>query len=241
MTRAAIARDLPTLGYIGNPIDPWGATDERVAYPACLDALRRVGRLRRPGDRPRLSRTARCPARCPSPRAWPGTSSAATASRPDVLPVYVSLTSGEPTPEILAMLDAAGGIPVLRGTTEALAAIAGRATWEARRAARAIEGPRRPGWPALAQDRTALGHDPAFRPSEMIEPGDAAERSKAGARVMPELESLGLLGAAGLPVVEARPVPDGADSPPGRRGHRLSGGPQARRDPASPTRARSAG
>ncbi len=110
----------------------------------------------------------------------------------------------------MALLDAAGGDPGPAGPTEAFAAIAGRATWEARRAARAIEGPRRPGWPALAQDRTALGHDPAFRPSEMIEPGDAAERSKAGARVMPELESLGLLGAAGLPVVEARPVPDGA-------------------------------
>ena len=31
--RAAILRDLPTMGYIGNPIDPWGAADAAVCLP----------------------------------------------------------------------------------------------------------------------------------------------------------------------------------------------------------------
>ena len=51
--RAAILRDLPTMGYIGNPIDPWGAADEANCYPVVM-RVRRVGRLRRPRHRPRL-------------------------------------------------------------------------------------------------------------------------------------------------------------------------------------------
>ena len=43
--RAAILRDLPTMGYIGNPIDPWGAADEAVCYPAVLGSVRGIGRL----------------------------------------------------------------------------------------------------------------------------------------------------------------------------------------------------
>ncbi len=41
---------------------------------------------------------------------------AATADRPAILPVYVSLTSGEPPPETKALLDETGdGAPLLRG------------------------------------------------------------------------------------------------------------------------------
>jgi acyl-CoA synthetase (NDP forming) len=194
--RAAIVRDLPTLGYVGNPIDPWGATDEHVAYPAVLEAFAASGGydvLAIVHDFPYRS--------LPSEVAVAeGVAQAlidATAGRPGVLPVYLSLTSGEPTPEIVAMLDTAGGIPCLRGTTEALAAIAGRTTWEARRAARLADGPRRPGWPELALDRTPLGHDP-------MAPGPQSTRST----ILPERESLELLAAAGLPVTEAHAVAD---------------------------------
>jgi acyl-CoA synthetase (NDP forming) len=179
-----------------------------VAYPAVLDAFAGSGAydvLAIVHDFPYRS----LPSEVPVAEGVAGDLAAATAGRPAVLPVYISLTSGEPTPEILTLLEAAGGIPVLRGTTEALAAIAGRATWEARYAARAIEGPRRPGWPALARDRTVFGHDPAFQPAEPLDPGDVAGRSNAGPRALPEFESLRLLGAAGLPVVDARPASDG--------------------------------
>ena len=32
--REALLTDLPTLGYIGNPLDPWGATDAPTGYGA---------------------------------------------------------------------------------------------------------------------------------------------------------------------------------------------------------------
>jgi acyl-CoA synthetase (NDP forming) len=211
--RAAIMSELPTLGYIGNPIDPWGAVDERVAYPAVIEAFAASGGydvVAIVHDFPYRS--------LPSEVAVAeGVTKAlidATADRPEVLPVYISLTSGEPTPEILAMLDAAGGIPCLRGTTEALAAIAGRTAWEAARIERLAHGPRRPAWPELARDRTPLGHDPAFEAHDPSrEPvgrfGSAPERA---ATILPELESLALLAAAGLSVVDVRAVadPDGA-------------------------------
>ena len=41
--RAAILRDLPTMGYIGNPIDPWGADDEAICYPAVLRGFAESG------------------------------------------------------------------------------------------------------------------------------------------------------------------------------------------------------
>ena len=98
------------------------------------------------------------------------------------------------------MLEAAGGVPVLRGTTEALAAIAGRTRWETDRETRLSAGPRRPEWPALGADRTPLGHDAGFVP-----PGAA---TPIASRVLPERESLELLAAAGLPVIAPRPAID---------------------------------
>ena len=41
--RDAILRDLPTMGYIGNPLDPWGAADAPIAYRACFEALAASG------------------------------------------------------------------------------------------------------------------------------------------------------------------------------------------------------
>ena len=198
--RAAILADLPTLGYIGNPIDPWGATDEHVAYPVVLEAFAGSGGydvLAIVHDFPYRS--------LPSEVAVAeGVAQAlidATAGRPAVLPVYLSLTSGEPTPEIVAMLDAAGGIPCLRGTAEALAAIAGRAAWEAARVVRLAAGPRRPAWPELAADRTPLGHDDAYD-------GTTVQPPELRTEALPERESLALLAAAGLSVIEARAVID---------------------------------
>ncbi len=196
--RQAILAELPTLGYIGNPIDPWGARDERIAYPVVLEAFAGSGGydvLAIVHDFPYRS----LPAEVAVAEGVTQALIDATSGRPDVLPVYLSLTSGEPTPEVVAMLDAAGGIPVLRGTTEALGALAGRTWWEAAHAARIAAGPRRPAWPGLAADRTPLGHDPAFVARD---PGPAGPG--IGIRVLPERESLELLAAAGLPVTERR-------------------------------------
>ncbi|MGH2465739.1 MAG: CoA-binding protein, partial [Candidatus Limnocylindrales bacterium] len=102
--REAILRDLPTLGYIGNPIDPWGATDEQVAYPAVLEAFADSGGydvLAIVHDFPYRS----LPSEVAVARGVTEALVAATADRPGVLPVYLSLTSGEPTPEILAVLE----------------------------------------------------------------------------------------------------------------------------------------
>ncbi|MGH2513219.1 MAG: acetate--CoA ligase family protein, partial [Candidatus Limnocylindrales bacterium] len=189
-----------TLGYVGNPIDPWGATDERLAYPLVLEAFAASGAydvLAIVHDFPYRSLASEVAVA----RGVAGALVEATSGRPGILPVYISLTSGEPTPEIVAQLDLAGGIPVLRGTTESLAAIAGRASWEAHRTLRLEMGPRRPGWPALAADRTPLGRDPTFQPDQ---PGGISAATRT--RVLPERESLALLGAAGLPVVAATPV-----------------------------------
>ena len=37
--RAAILEALPTMGYIGNPLDPWGAADPATAYGAAFEAM----------------------------------------------------------------------------------------------------------------------------------------------------------------------------------------------------------
>ncbi|HEY2888491.1 MAG TPA: acetate--CoA ligase family protein [Candidatus Limnocylindrales bacterium] len=198
--RSAILRDLPTLGYVGNPIDPWGATDEHVAYPAVLEAFAASGGydvLAIVHDFPYRS----LPSEVAVAEGVAEALVAATADRPGVLPIYLSLTSGEPTPEILAILERAGGVPCLRGTTEALAAIAGRTRWEAQHAERLDAGPRRATWPALAADRTPLGHDGSF-----VAPG--SESLSIQSRTLPERESLALLAAAGLAVVRSTAAVD---------------------------------
>ena len=122
---------------------------------------------------------------------------AATASVPAVLPVYISLTSGDSTPEIEAVLDEHGGIPALRGTVEASTAIARLAWWEARRARRLVDGPVRWAWPRLAVGRTAYGHD---------RPG--AQAAATAPRTLAERESLDLVRSAGIPVADTIPVVD---------------------------------
>ena len=192
--RAALLRDLPTLGYIGNPLDPWGSTDPATAYAAAFDAFAGTAAydvLALIHDFPYRS----LPSEVETALTVLEPLLAATADRPEILPVVVSLTSGEPTAEIVERARAAGGVPVLRGAVEAFTAIAAVGRWEARHERRADGDALRPGWPGLAADRTLYGHDT----TAIAPPGPATVESRLVA--VPELESLARLAAAGLPVV----------------------------------------
>jgi acyl-CoA synthetase (NDP forming) len=123
---------------------------------------------------------------------------AATRDRPSILPVYASLTSGEPPPETKAVLDDhGGGAPLLRGALESFRAIASVARWETWRERRAATGPWRAEWPALASSLVSYGADTPI----------AAPQGEAAA-ALSELESLDWLRDAGLNVVAAIAVPD---------------------------------
>ncbi len=92
------------------------------------------------------------------------------------------------------MLDAAGGVPLLRGAREASIAIARRAWWERRRAERLERGPARPTWPALAADRTPVGLDEVTNGTATATPRGRPPPCAARARhALPERESLELL------------------------------------------------
>jgi len=200
--RAAILRDLPTMGYVGNPIDPWGAADEAIAYPAVMRGFAESGAydvLAIVHDFPYRS----LPGEVDVARTVTRSLLDATRDRPEILPVYVSLTSGEPTPEVQDMLDDAGGVPLLRGARAAELAIVRRVWWERRRATRLAAGPARPSWPQLAAQRVRYGHDdPAPEPDAgpALAPG---QRPDPSLRVLSEADGLALLGAAGLSVVPA--------------------------------------
>jgi acyl-CoA synthetase (NDP forming) len=191
--RAALLRDLPTLGYIGNPLDPWGSTDAATAYQAAFDAFAATGAydvLALVHDFPYRSLVSEVETALTVLEPLLD----ATADRPELLPVIVSLTSGEPTAEIVERARAAGGVPVLRGAVEAFTAIAAVGRWEADQARRAAsDEPRRPEWSAFAADRTLYGHDPT------ASPGTFATEPQLVA--LPEFESLARLGAAGLPMI----------------------------------------
>lgn len=219
--RARLLADLPTLGYIGNPIDPWGATDPASAYGAAFGAFAASGAydvLALVHDFPYRS----LPSEVETALDVVAPLLAETADRPEILPVFVSLTSGEPTPEIVDVLRAAGGVPVLRGAVEAFGAIAAVARWEARQERRRERGPARPGWPALAADRTVLGHDPSV--PGLLEVEDPARPATESPRIraLPEAESLARLAAAGVPVLTPQRVAD-AESAVGAA--RAIGGP----------------
>ena len=203
--RSAILADLPTMGYIGNPIDPWGAADESVGYPVVLRAFAAADAydvLAIVHDFPYRS----LPGEVGVALSVAASLAEATRDHPEILPVYISLTSGEPTPEVQALLEGAGGIPILRGAREAERAIVGRAWWEARRADRLADGPVRPTWPALAADRTRFGHDARRLGRQRRSAGPTS------ADALSELDSLAFLRAAGIPVVEALSAADPADA-----------------------------
>jgi acetate---CoA ligase (ADP-forming) len=197
--RDQILERLPTMGYIGNPLDPWGAADPPTAYGAAYEAMAASGAydvLVLVHDFPYRS----MPAEVATANDVTFQLLAATRDRADLLPVYVSLTSGEPPAETKAVLDDHGdGAPLLRGAMEAFTAIASLARWEGRQARRRAGGPWRAGWPALAADRTSYGEEPTTAVT-----GSASETG----RVLAERESLELLRSAGLLVTAAIAVPD---------------------------------
>ncbi len=198
--RAAILERLPTMGYIGNPLDPWGAADPPTAYGAAYEAMAASGAydvLVLVHDFPYKS----MPAEVATANDVTFQLLAATRDRPQLLPVYVSLTSGEPPPETKAVLDEHGeGAPLLRGALEAFRAIASVARWEARRDRRRLAGPWRTAWPALADARTSYGSDAEADPP--------ARRSDPAGHPLSERESLDLLRSAGVPVTAAVAVRD---------------------------------
>jgi acyl-CoA synthetase (NDP forming) len=205
-----IMRDLPTMGYVGNPLDPWGAADPATGYGACFEAMAASGAydvLALVHDFPYRS----MPAEVATANDVTYPLLAATRERPEILPVYVSLTSGEHPPETKAVLDEhGGGAPLLRGALEAFSAIASVARWEQRHAARVdARGPWRARWSDLAADRTSLALDPSFSAVERSGAGPVAVAGTvAAATTLPERESLALLRAAGLAVTAAIAVPD---------------------------------
>ena len=218
-TGQRLATALPTLGYIGNPLDPWGAGEGRPTYRACFDAFVESGAY----DIVALVHDFPF-------RSQPGEVELAvdlatelvssTAAHPGVLPAFISLTSGDVTPEVEALLDEAGGVPALRGTVPAFAAIARLASWERRRADRLVRGPVRATWPRLAERVPSFGFDPAAREAlgrmgagtagpesgPTVAPDSPAWR----ARSLAERESLELLRAAGLPMNDSVAI-EGSD------------------------------
>jgi acyl-CoA synthetase (NDP forming) len=203
--RSAILDGLPTMGYVGNPLDPWGADDEERAYRVAFEALAASGDydvLAIVHDSPFRD----LPSEVQVARNVTTALIDATATRADLLPVYVSLTGGDVSEQVKATIDAAGGMPMLRGATEAMHAIARLARWEVRRAARLDDGPRRIAWPQLAATTPPWAHD------DGADPLAQAGRERAGRCVLAERESLAWLAAAGLPVTPFRAVPADADA-----------------------------
>ena len=195
--RAAILAGLPTMGYIGNPLDPWGADDERHAYRVAFEALAASGAydvLAVVHDSPFRD----LPSEVDVARTVSTALVEATRDRPGLLPVYISLTAGDVSEQVKATLEEAGGMPMLRGAAEALAAIPRLAWWEGERAARAVRGPRREAWPALAADHVPWGADATLDPLARAAAGESR------LRVLSERESLERLAAAGLPVTPWR-------------------------------------
>ena len=157
-TRARIAAALPTLAHIANPLDPWGAGEGAPTYRATFEALADSGAydvLALVHDFPYRSQ----PGEVALAVELGAELLAATADRPEILPVFVSLTSGDVTPEVEAQHDAAGGSPILRGTTAAFGAVARLAWWERRHQERLARGPVRTTWPELAQPVPRYGHE----------------------------------------------------------------------------------
>jgi acyl-CoA synthetase (NDP forming) len=193
------------MGFISNPLDPWGAGEPTFAYGTAFEAMAvsdAYDVLVLVHDFPYRS----MPAEVATANEVTAALLEATRERPWLLPVYVSLTSGEPPPETKALLDErGGGAPLLRGASEAFRAIGALARWERRRAARAVGGPWRASWPTLASDRCAYGLDVAAQASSVAA---LSAPARAAVRALPERESLELLRSAGLAVTPVIAVPD---------------------------------
>ena len=188
---------LPTMGYIGNPLDPWGAAEPGIAYGACFEAMAASGAydvLVLVHDFPYKS----MPAEVATASDVTTPLLAATRDRPAILPVYVSLTSGEHPPEIKALLDEQGaGARCCAGPWRRSAR---SRPWRAGRAGTRPEaglaaGPWRATWPALGADRRSFGQDETA--------GRSATHPERPTRTLSERASLELLRDAGLSVTSA--------------------------------------
>src|SRR5919198_2763403 len=191
--RRAILDALPTMGYIGNPLDPWGAADSATGYGACFEALAASNAydvLVLVHDFPYRS----MPSEVATANEVTRQLLRSTQDRPEILPVYVSLTSGEPPPETKRLLDEEGGrAPLLRGASEAFTAIASVARWFNRRKSRLSTGPIRTDWPSVAADRTPYFLDRS-----------APAAGAVAIRPWTEADSLQELHDAGFPVTPFR-------------------------------------
>ena len=191
--REAILASLPTMGYIGNPLDPWGAADPATGYGACFDALAASNAydvLVLVHDFPFRS----LPSEVATANEVTRQLLRATRDRPDILPVYVSLTSGEPPLETKHLLDEEGnGAPLLRGASEAFTAIASVARWLRHTEMRRRAEPIRPEWSALSADRTPFSLD-----------GSTEVNRAVSTHALTEADSLAVLGEAGFPVAPFR-------------------------------------
>lgn len=188
--RARILDAVPTLTHLENPIDPWGVGEAAPVYGATLAALADSGAFDVVGlvhDFPYASAASETALALELGAELV----AAVGDRPGVLPAFVSLTSGDVPREIATQMDAAGGVPVLRGIRAGLAAIPRLAWWERRHAERLASGPARAAWPELAIATPAFG----------IEWPAPSDPSTGPGRVIPERESLQLLAAEGIPTV----------------------------------------
>ena len=218
-TKAQILDVLPTMGYVGNPLDPWGAADPPTAYGAAFEAMASSGAydiLVLVHDFPYRS----APSEVATANDVTLQLLAATRDRPSILPVYVSLTSGEPPPETKAVLDGqGGGAPLLRGALESFRAISTVARWEAWRARRLAKGPWREGWPGLAADRVSYGADGAAAGALPSVDRGAPTAVAPNATVLSEVDSLQLLRAAGLRVVASTNAVDAEAAVAAARGY----------------------
>ena len=191
--RTRILETLPTMGFLANPLDPWGAADPALAYGAVFEAMATSDAydvLVLVHDFPYRS----MPAEVETANEVTAALLDATRERPWLLPVYVSLTSGEHPPETKALLDEAGhGAPLLRGASESFRAIGSLARWERRRAgsrrrrtmAAVVAGPRRrPDGLRPRRDpaRAATRSQRAARAREPRRPARGRARRDAGRR-----------------------------------------------------------
>ena len=224
--RARILEHLPTMGYVGNPMDPWGAADPPIAYGAAFESMaasEAYDVLVLVHDFPYKS----MPAEVATANDVTLQLLAATRDRPHILPVYVSLTSGEPPPETKAVLDELGdGAPLLRGALEAFSAIASVAALGAR-----ADPATRPGAMAAGLAGARRGSDGVR--ARLGRVGGRAGRGR-GRVDRPALRPLG--GREPGAPARGRPAGDRGHVRAGRR-RRGRGGPIVRR--SGPSRSRS--
>jgi hypothetical protein len=197
--REAIAAALPTLSHVENPLDPWGATAEGgPIYRACFEAFVASGACERARPGPRLPYRSQ-PGEVALAVGSAPSSSPRPPAVPEVLPVFVSLTSGDVTPG-RGQMDAAGGVPILsRHRARLRGHRAAGALGGGPRAARSPAVPVRSGWPRLA----------AQTPRYAARPTGESRVGPVTPLAMPERESLAAMRDAGLSVVEWAAVPIG--------------------------------